>query len=158
MNIRHFVGILGIILLLSACAEKKQTHVDVPKVIIPEDTMAIILSEVQLTEAYLNQIPFNLRGDNDSDYVYFPLLFEKYRISKSDFLDNLTYYSLNEDVITAIYDKSIVILNKLKAIDLEIRLQMKLDSIRLDSIRIEREKFIADSLGEITLLSKKAKK
>ncbi len=148
MNFRRFVGLLGIILLLSACAEKKKEAVDVPKVIIEEGKMAEILSEVQLIEAYLNQIPYSKRGKNDTDYVYYPLLFEKYNISKNDFLDNLTYYSRDEEKFSSIYDKSIIILNKLKAKDLEIRFEMKLDSIRQDSIRSAKEIIRLDSLKE----------
>lgn len=149
MNIRHFAVFLGLLFLLSACAEKKQTAVEIPDVIITEDKMAEILSEVQLIEAYLNQIPYNKRGKNDSDYIYYPILFEKYQISKSDFLENLTYYSHNEETISSIYDRSIILLNKLKAKDLEIRLEMKLDSIRQDSIKGEKDKLRLDSVREI---------
>lgn len=109
--------------------------------------MAEIISEVQLIEAYLNQIPYNKRGDNDSDYVYYPLLFEKYKISKDEFLENLVYYSQNEEKITSIYDQAIVILNKIKAKDLEIRLDMKLDSIRKDSLQSAIEQKELDSLN-----------
>lgn len=155
MNIRRFVGFLGIIFLLSSCVEKKQEVLEVPKVLITEEDMAEILSEVQLIEAYLNQIPYSKRGKNDSDYVYFPLLFEKYKISKTDFLENLAYYSHNEETISSIYDKTIIRLNKLKAKDLEIRLEMKLDSIRQDSIQKELEKIKHDSLIELSLELKK---
>ena len=155
MNFRRFIGLLGLILLLSACTEKKKEVVDVPKVIIEEEKMAEILSEVQLVEAYLNQIPYSKRGKNDTDYVYYPLLFEKYKISKADFLDNLAYYSRDEEKISSIYDKSIIILNKLKAKDLEIRLEMKLDSIRQDSIRTAKEIVRMDSLKELVRKEKK---
>lgn len=155
MNIRRFVGFLGIIFLLSSCAEKKQEVLEVPKVLITEEDMAEILSEVQLIEAYLNQIPYSKRGKNDSDYVYFPLLFEKYKISKTDFLENLAYYSHNEETISSIYDKTIIRLNKLKAKDLEIRLEMKLDSIRQDSIKRVKDNFRLDSLRELVQEVKK---
>ncbi|MDA3905923.1 MAG: DUF4296 domain-containing protein [Bacteroidales bacterium] len=148
MKIRLFIGLLWTIILLSACGGKKQVPVDIPEVLINEEKMAEIVSEVQLIEAYLNEIPYGSRGKNDSDYVYYPLLFEKYQITKEVFLDNLAYYSQNEEKIYSIYDKSIIILNKIKAKDIEIRLEMKLDSIRQDSIRGEREKFILDSLKE----------
>lgn len=155
MNIRFFAGFFMLLFLLSACAEKKQEVIEVPKVLIEEEKMAEILSEVQLIEAYLNQIPYRKRGKSDSDYVYYPLLFEKYQISKTDFLDNLTYYSRDEEKISFIYDKSIILLNKLKAKDLEIRLEMKLDSIRQDSIQKTLEKFTLDSLVELGLELKK---
>lgn len=157
MNIRRFIGILGISILLSACADKKQEPLDPPKVLIEEEKMAKILSEVQLVEGYLSQIPYNERGNNDSDYVYFPLLFEKYQVSKADFLDNLAYYSQYEEKIASIYDKSIILLNKLKAKDLEIRLEMKLDSIRQDSINKEVEKLRVDSLKKTLIKAKKVK-
>lgn len=155
MNIRRFVGFLGIIFLLSSCAEKKQEVLEVPKVLITEEDMAEILSEVQLIEAYLNQIPYSKRGKNDSDYVYFPLLFEKYKISKTDFLENLAYYSHNEETISSIYDKTIIRLNKLKAKDLEIRLEMKLDSIRQDSVKRVKDNLRLDSLQELVQEVKK---
>jgi hypothetical protein len=155
MNIRRFVGFLGIVLLLAACTEKKKEAVEVPKVLIEKEKMAEILSEVQLVEAYLNQIPYSKRGENDTDYVYFPLLFEKYEISKPIFLENLAYYAQNEETISSIYDQSIIILNKIKAKDLEIRLDMKLDSIRQDSIRSAKDVIRLDSLKE---LARKVKK
>jgi len=157
MNIRRFIGILGIIFIFSACAEKKEDLLETPKVLIEEEKMAKILSEVQLVEGYLSQIPYNQRGNSDSDYVYFPMLFEKYQVSKFDFLDNLAYYSQDEEKIASIYDKSIILLNKLKAKDLEIRLEMKLDSIRIDSIFKEEEKLRMDSLTETLLKAKKVK-
>jgi len=155
MNIRFFAGFFMLLFLLSACAEKKQEVTEVPKVLIEEEKMAEILSEVQLIEAYLSQIPYSKRGKSDSDYVYYPLLFEKYQINKTDFLDNLAYYAQNEEKISSIYDKSIVILNKLKAKDLEIRFEMKLDSIRQDSIQKALEKSTLDSLAEAGLELKK---
>lgn len=157
MNIRHSFAILGIIFLLFSCAEKKQDSVPVPKVLIGEDKMAKILSEVQLVEAYINQIPYNKRVNNDSDYVYFPLVFEKYQVSKSDFLENLNYYAQDESKISSIYDKSIILLNKLKAKDLEIRLEMKLDSIRKDSIQKVEVLAKMDSIKELARKVKKQK-
>jgi len=149
MNVLRFFGIVAIILLLSACSGKDNPQDKVPNVLIPEDKMAAILSEVQLIEAYLNEIPYNKRGKSDSDYVYYPMLFEKYEITKEDFLDNMDYYSQNTDVISSIYDESIILLNKLKAKDLEIRLEMKFDSIRQDSIRSALNKARLDSLREV---------
>lgn len=149
MNIWRFIGIVGIIMLLSACSGEENTQDKVPNVLIPEDKMAEILSEVQLIEAYLNEIPYNKRGKSDSDYVYYPILFEKYEISKEVFLDNMDYYSQNTSVISSIYDESIILLNKLKAKDLEIRLEMKFDSIRQDSIRNALSKARLDSLREV---------
>ena len=139
MNIRLLIGFLGILFIFSACGEKKQVPENLPKVLLTEEKMSEVLSEVQLIEAYLNEIPYNKRGSNDSDYVYYPLLFEKYKISKGDFLENLAYYSQNEETISSIYDKSIIILNKIKAKDLELRLEMKMDSIKDDSIRDQEE-------------------
>ncbi|MCD6091858.1 MAG: DUF4296 domain-containing protein [Bacteroidales bacterium] len=158
MKIRLFVVFLGVAFLLSACAEKKQAPVKIPKVLLTEEKMAEIISEVQLIEAYLNQIPFSLRGKSDSNYVYYPLLFKKYEITKEEFLENLVYYSQNEDAITSIYDQSIILLNKIKAKDLEIRLEMKLDSIRQDSIREELVKITIDSLSKLKTEAQKSKK
>lgn len=149
MKIRLLVSIISISLLFVACKEKKQETLKKPKNLLTEAKMAEIISEVQLIEAYLNQIPFNKRGDNDSDYVYYPLLFEKYKITKEDFSENLVYYSQNEEVITSIYDQAIVILNKIKAKDLEMRLEMKLDSIRHDSIQKVIELKEKDSLRSL---------
>ncbi len=147
MKIRLLVSVLSLVLLLFACKEKKEALPNKPEILLSEEKMAEIISEVQLIEAYLNQIPYNKRGDNDSDYVYYPLLFEKYKISKDEFLENLVYYSQNEEKITSIYDQAIVILNKIKAKDLEIRLDMKLDSIRKDSLQSAIEQKELDSLN-----------
>ncbi|MBN1650119.1 MAG: DUF4296 domain-containing protein [Bacteroidales bacterium] len=147
MKIRLLVSVLSLALFFFACKGKKEDLPDKPKILLSEEKMAEIISEVQLIEAYLNQIPYNKRGDNDSDYVYYPLLFEKYKISKDDFLENLVYYSQNEEAITSIYDQAIIILNKIKAKDLEIRLDMKLDSIRDDSLQQAFEQKVMDSLN-----------
>jgi hypothetical protein len=155
---RRFVGFILLLFLFSACAEKKQEAIEVPEVLIAKDKMAEILSEVQLVEAYINQIPYSKRGKSDTDYVYFPMLFEKYQISKTDFLENLAYYSTNEKTISSIYEKSIILLNKVKAKDLEIRLEMKMDSIRQDSIQSVLEEIKLDSIAELDLEFKKTKK
>lgn len=146
--------LLVLVFFISACADKKEKQVNVPKVLLSEQRMAEILSETQLVEAYLNQIPYSKRGNNDSDYVYFPVVFEKYGIDKAIFLENLAYYSEDTEKIGAIYDKSIILLNKLKAKDLEIRLQMKMDSIYQDSINRALLELKQDSLKR---LNKKTK-
>jgi hypothetical protein len=158
MYFKQLFGILGIILLLSACTENKKKPIDTPKVLIPKEKMAEILSEVQLIEAYLNQIPYSKRGKSDSDYVYYPMLFEKYHITKNDFLKNLAYYSHDEETIKALYEQSIIRLNKLKAKDLEIRLEMKMDSIRQDSIQKVKDKARLDSLRLLLKKPSKRKK
>ncbi len=158
MYFRRLFGILGIILLLSACVGNKKKPIDTPKVLIPKEKMAEILSEVQLVEAYLNQIPYSKRGKSDSDYVYYPMLFEKYQITKNDFLENLAYYSQDEETIKALYEQSIIRLNKLKAKDLEIRLEMKMDSIRQDSIQKVKAKVRLDSLRAMLKKPKKQRR
>ena len=135
MNILRYIAILGICFFFTACSDKKQTLLETPKLLIEQDKMAEILSEVELIEAYLEQVPYSKRGNNDTDYVYYPLLFEKYKINKEDFLNNLAFYSKQENKISDIYDKALIRLNKLKSKDLELRLQMKMDSIHLDSIK-----------------------
>jgi lipoprotein NlpI len=132
----QIIGFFVIFLVLSACANKKQEQIEKPQLLISEEKMAEILSEIQLVEAYLNQVPFSKRGNNDSDYVYYPVLFEKYKISKEDFLDNLTYYAKQQEKIEGIYTNAIILLTKLKAKDLEMQLQLKLDSIFEDSVKI----------------------
>lgn len=146
--------LLVLVFFISACADKKEKQVNVPKVLLSEQRMAEILSETQLVEAYLNQIPYSKRGNNDSDYVYFPVVFEKYGIDKAIFLENLAYYSEDTEKIGAIYDQSIVQLNKLKAKDLEIRLQMKMDSIYQDSINRALLELKQDSLKRLNKLTK----
>jgi|GEM_PF-660126 len=146
MNVRYLVGLLMIVFLFSACNEKKEALPKAPEKLIPSDTMAQILSEVQLTEAYLSHLSYNVRGRSDSAYHYYRILFDKYHISKQDFLDNMDYYSRQQDKIQDIYEQAIVSLNKLKAKDIEIRLQMKMDSLRQDSILREKEKARLDSL------------
>lgn len=155
MKFKNITTLIAIILLFIACDQKDKKTIDVPKNLIPEEKMAEILSEVQLIEAYLNQIPYEQRGNNDTDYVYYPLLFEKFQVNKQDFLDNLAYYAQYEKAIMSIYDNSIIILNKLKAKDLEIRLQMKMDSIRQDSIKQAEILIKADSLKKTKALNKK---
>jgi len=145
MNIRLVAVALSFFLFIS-CSPNKEIQEKAPENLLTEEKMAEIVSEIQLIEAYLNQIPYSKRGANDSDYFYYSLLFEKYKVNKDDFMQNLKYYATQEDKISSIYDKSIILLNKVKAKDLEIRLEMKLDSIRQDSIKEIAEIARVDSL------------
>ncbi len=94
--------ILTILLLVSACEEKREA----PAGLIPEDQMVLILADVSLIEAkYQRRIIQPGRNLREETLKNYSALFKKYGITSKQFADSYNYYQDDPEKMEAIYDK-----------------------------------------------------
>jgi hypothetical protein len=164
---RNIFAILILLFLTGGCSlwEKDKPNTT-PNPIIPREKMISILADMQITEAYLNDLRKSGHKTKDSSLLYYEKIFKKNEISQSDFKANLLYYKEDLGGLEKMYTDMITHLNELKAKNEEMLLQMKADSIYQDSLKkvqllndslffiqredsIKRSKFIHDSINKL---------
>lgn len=134
--------LLASIILLSSCTNKKKEE-DSSKY-IPREKMVLVLADMQIAEAYLEKQKKNMRKLKDSTLLYYEKVFKKHQISPLEFEESLLWYKKDYDDLDLLYIDVITRLNELKAKNEELLLQMKADSIRVDSIA--KAEFLLDSI------------
>lgn len=131
----------------SSCNWKDNKSADLPKGILQKERLINILADIQITEAYLDDLRKNTVKTTDTSLLYYEKVFKKYGCSPEEFEKSLLYYKQDLEEMSQIYADVITRLNELSAKNEEMLLQMKLDSIREDSI--QKAIFIADSILKI---------
>jgi hypothetical protein len=100
--------------------------------IMPKDKLILLLSEMQIVGAYVDQLRKNGIRTNDTAELYFSQVFEKYETTPAVFEESLLFYKEDLNELNEIYNSVIIRLNELKAKNEE--LQIMKDSILKDSI------------------------
>lgn len=134
-----------VFLMVSSCSSDSTDDTDIPADLIPRDKMVIILADMQISEAFLDDLRKTGVRTSDSSLLYFQKVFKKNQVSPQEFESSLLYYKKNLVQMDMIYTDVVTRLNELKAKNDEILLQMKADSVRLDSLK--RIDFFIDSLS-----------
>lgn len=130
------------IILLSACHYQNE-EMDENKY-IPREKMILILADIQITEAYLEEVKKTGKRVRDTSLLYYEKVFKKHQISPLAFEESLLWYKKDFEDLDLLYTEVITRLSELKAKNEELMLQMKADSVRADSIA--RVEFILDSI------------
>lgn len=127
----NFIIIL-LFFLMASCAKQK------PKGILSEKDMVALMTEISLTDAYLNTLAI------DSGRKVMPVLYEhaygKFQLDSAGFVKNLDYYLGNPGLTEKVYaevGKSLTVKDK--------------EYQRVDSIR---NVFVQDSLQQVMLLQR----
>ncbi|NPD45101.1 MULTISPECIES: DUF4296 domain-containing protein [unclassified Lentimicrobium] len=128
--------LIVVLLIVSSCSSFSKEDTDVPGDLISRDKMIVILADMQITEAFLDDLRKTGIRTNDSSLLYFQKVFKKNQVSPMEFENSLLYYKKNLEQMDMIYTDVVTRLNELKAKNDEILLQMKADSLRLDSVKI----------------------
>jgi hypothetical protein len=137
---------LSIVILGFACSDSGSENAEVPPVhMIPKEKMIIILADIQITEAYVDDLRKSGVQVRDTSLIYFEKVFKKHDITPAEFEGSLLFYQQNLVGMSEMYSDVITRLNELKAKNEEIILNMKRDSARMDSLqKLQTE---IDSLG-----------
>lgn len=97
-------GLFLVFLLLLSCAPKKDSaETDIPPGILPPDSMTIIITEMQYTEAILRE--FKRRGQHNEERaaVFYEQTFEKHGITPERYKKSLEFYEENQEAYYKIY-------------------------------------------------------
>lgn len=135
---------LFIALLFFSCTSN--TILEKPKDLIPKDTMQFLIQDMWIASsaAYIK----NIRQEKNIKYMAF--VYDKYKIDSTRFQTSNRYYVSDVDTYFEIISKAKDSLEKQK--DYYTKLNMKLDSIRRDSIdKIKYKAFKLDSIKKDSL-------
>jgi len=125
-----------LLMMVSSCSSLSSEDTDIPSDLISRDKMVIILADMQISEAFLDDLRKTGIRTNDSSLLYFQKVFKKNQVSPLEFENSLLYYKKNLEQMDMIYTDVVTRLNELKAKNDEILLQMKADSVSMDSLKM----------------------
>lgn len=133
LNILLFV--FAIFLLLSCSNSSQNDAEQSTTAIIPKEKMIVVLADIQITEAYIDQLRKDGIQTRDTSLIYFERVFKKHDITPAEFENSMLFYKKDLINMNEMYTKVITRLNELKAKSEEIVNQMKKDSVKQDSLR-----------------------
>ncbi len=141
--------LLTIVLLGFACSYSDSESADEnPQNIIPKEKMIIIMADIQITEAYIDDLRKSGVQVRDTSLIYFEKVFKKHDITPVVFESSLLFYKKNLKDMSEMYADVITRLNELKAKNEEMLLDMQRDSARIDSLLKKQKE--SDSLWLIS--------
>jgi len=103
---KYFFYIFLIITILNSCS----TTIENPEIVIPADSMAIILADVHLADATLSVIMNKKRFTKIDNYYYSVL--KKHNISRARLDSSISYYSSRGEEFEKIYENVMFILSE----------------------------------------------
>ncbi len=99
--------VIALFLLTSSCQEEK-----LPKGILEKQKMVSVITDIQLVDSYVTQIPYNDTLATLQSSEYYKAIYRKYKISRKDFDKSLQYYSKQPKVLDSMYSQVLTNLNK----------------------------------------------
>jgi len=130
---KQFIVFLLLTLALSSCYKKVHIETKKPSHFLSEDSLVLILTEIQMAEGAINYRRIEHLPNNNARERYYTYVFKKFKVTPFDLKENLDYYNGNPEKMIEIYDKVLANLLKLEG---EIDLKLKI-----------REQYIKDSLA-----------
>ena len=125
------VSLLFIVLLGSCYHEVKQEPVK-PERLLSEDSMVIVLTEIQLADGALTLMNYNHITKTDEKKRYYAYIYKKFNLTPELLKQNIEYYNTDPAKMIAIYDK---VLEKLSFLQGELTIELKKEEkARQDSI------------------------
>lgn len=130
----HYLFILLAIIIMSCSDQSDSDTIQDPAKIISKDQMIIILADMQIIEAHIDQLRKSGFPTKDSSMKYFEKVFKKHEITPEKFESSILFYKKDLNEMSQMYTDVITRLNELKAKNEELIIQMKEDSIKQDSL------------------------
>ncbi len=130
--------------ILTSCYHEVKEKAALPKRLIPEDSLILILTEIQLADGAVTYKRISHKKVKNEKEKYYAFIYKKYHLTPEILKDNVTYYNSSPEKMVFIYDRVLARLSQLEA---EINLEVK-----------EKEKARQDSINALdkTIYVKKA--
>lgn len=93
----------------------KSLQIEKPSDLVPEDTMVLMLTQMQYIEAAIQRRELEYHKDSLLIYGHYNTIFSNYNVSKNRFSISLIYYQHNEGKVTELYDAVIEEISKKQA-------------------------------------------
>lgn len=127
---------ISVALILLSCSSSSQNDAEQSSTaIIPKEKMIVVLADIQITEAYIDELRKDGIQTRDTSLIYFEKVFKKHDITPVEFENSMLFYKKDLINMDEMYTEVITRLNELKAKSEEIVIQMKEDSIKQDSLQ-----------------------
>lgn len=104
-----YLIVMVFLLSLGSCSEKE---IQIPAEVISQDSMVMILVDIQLTESLLTHNYNHKDSLKKYKIVYFEALFSKYNVAESEFNKSYRFYQEHIELLEKIHDDIIVELSK----------------------------------------------
>jgi len=99
-NVRLFL--IGLIIILFGCSNN-----NVPKDLIPEDSLVLIIVDMHLADAILIEPSVQQKQFVINKTKFYNVVLDKHSITKEEFQKNIDYYSNNPEQFNKVYEKVI---------------------------------------------------
>jgi hypothetical protein len=93
----------------------EQKEISVPNYVISKDSMVLILTDVHIQEAMMNQYSQEGRHMKMNPVKQYQLIFDKYHISKERYDTSYQFYLDNPALLNKIYENVVIELTKKQA-------------------------------------------
>ena len=107
---RNYSSILLLVFVLISCSEKKE----IPKDLIPEDKMALIITDLELLESTYNLRLIRVTDRDERMDRYNAEIMSHYGITAQQFETSYNYYEKDPVYLEAIYEKVFERLEKMQ--------------------------------------------
>jgi hypothetical protein len=129
-----FIWFIMLMALVSCKQNEEKTQGDSGK-IIPREKMVILMAEMQIVEAHIDELRKAGHKTKDSTLFYYQKVFSKNEVMPADFENCLMYYKKDLEQLQLLYADVITRLSELKAKNEELLLERKADSPAVDSAK-----------------------
>lgn len=104
-----------LIILLFSCKSKKKEEVVLDSHYLPKHEMISIIKEIHLADAALSVLQPRFNEDKKySAIYYYNYIFDKHKITRAFFEENVVYYSNYPQVFEEVYDSVQIEISKLQ--------------------------------------------
>lgn len=111
--LNHVNLIIILIMIQTSCKEK---IIVIPENIISKDSMAAILTDIQIEEVLVSKKGINDSVSKDSILMEYASILQKHNITQREFETSYNFYKENPEMLEEIYDKVINKISEMQAI------------------------------------------
>lgn len=115
MQMKKILFLILVMIVAFSCSPRKEvSETDIPPGIIPPDSMTMVISEMQYTEAILRE--FKRRGQYKEEraIAFYNQTFEKLGITPERYKQSLTFYEEHQETYYEIYKNVVTQLTKMQ--------------------------------------------
>jgi len=119
--------------ILTSCYHEVKDVVKMPSRLLPEDSLVLVLTEVQIADGALTYQRISHKKVKGSKEKYYAYIYKKFNLTPELLEENVKYYNADPDKMAAIYDRVLENLSKLEG---ELNLEKnEIEKKKQDSIK-----------------------
>jgi len=111
---------ISLLLLVSCYTTENKIKHSSPSNLIEEETMVLILADVEIAESALRQMQNTNQEIGTRQETYYYSIFSKYDVSREQFDSSMAYYKKEPEMMDRIYEE---VITRLSVIESEIQME-----------------------------------